>query len=182
MVMNRSGFSIKAMLLATALVALTIAGLIAPSLWWGSICLSCLFATLTFALLSAVCSRRPSRAFWLGFALVGWTYAALHFAPGLDRHVGQRLIGAKILARVRPLFGPVEIPLYPSTMPAHEIALHPRGDEMFYTPAGANSIPPQWDSFQIAGHMLLAIALATAGGIAASRMSNNRTVSSDLIA
>ena len=79
--MHGFGFSLKALLLATATVALAIAGMLNASLWWASICLSFLFVMLVFSLLGAVFHRGSRRQFWTGFAIVGWTYTLLMYAP-----------------------------------------------------------------------------------------------------
>jgi hypothetical protein len=174
--MHGLGFSLKALLVATATIALAIAGMLNASLWWASICLSYLFVMLTFSLLAVTFRRGPVRSFWIGFAIVGWTYAAMLYAPGLDRSVGHRLITTKILAKVRPLFGNTEIPAYPSAPPAEEMALNIAYDDLFHIEH--SSIipyrPPQWDPYQQAGHMFFGVWLAGLGGMVAGWMAADR--------
>jgi hypothetical protein len=174
--MHGLGFSLKAMLLATATIALAIAGMLQASLWWASICVSLLLAMLTFSLLAAIFRRGPTRTFWIGFAIVGWTYAAVLYAPALDRTVGHRLITTKILAKIRPWFGKTNIPAYRTDPPAEEIALDAAFDGLFHIHSG-NVIPyqpPQWDAFQCPGHMFFGIWLAGLGGIISASMATER--------
>jgi hypothetical protein len=184
--MRGLGLSIKTMLLATATIALAIAGMVEASLWWASICLSFLFAMLMYSLLAAVCRRGSARTFWLGFAIVGWAYTALMYAPGFDQLTGHRLITTKLLAKARPLFGKIEIPAYFSGPLADHVALSPDTafnalyEDQFSTPGGKTAAyrPPQWDFFQQAGHMLFAIWFAGVGGILARRMVLDRSAGS----
>ena len=183
--MRGLGFSIKAMLLATTTIALAIAGMVQASLWWASICLSFLFAMLMYGLLAALLRRGNARTFWLGFAVVGWGYTVLMYAPGLDKLIGHRLVTTKLLAKARPLFGKIEIPAYFSGPLADQMALGPDMacnalyEDQFSTPGGKTAPyrPPQWDFFQQAGHMLFAISLASLGGILARRMAPDGSVS-----
>ena len=178
--MHGLDFSIKAMLLAMATIALAIAGMTNASLWWGSICLSFLLAMLTLSLLGTVFRRGRLRAFWIGFAIVGWMYAALLYAPGLDRQIGHRLITTKLLAKLRPAIGPIDVTQNASQPAAEELALNLVFDDLFYIHSG-NPVPlraPQWNPFQQAGHMLCGIWLAGMAGIVAGRMSEHDALSS----
>jgi hypothetical protein len=182
--MSGLGFSLKAMLLATATVALAISGMVNPSLWWGSICLSYLTLMLTYSLLAATIARGHLQAFWIGFAIVGWTYGAMLYAPLLDVRIGQRLVTTKLLAKVQPLFGKVYIPAYPTHPPAQELALDLMQEEFLQAspPTTAGLVAPQWDPFQRAGHMLFVIWAAGIAGILARRLSARNSSSSNLAA
>ena len=171
--MTGFGFSLKAMLLATATVALAIGGMVNPSLWWGSICLSYLTLMLTYSLLAATIARGQMQSFWIGFAIEGWTYGAMLYAPLLDARIGQRLVTTKLLAKVQPLFGKVNIPAYVSHPPAQDRALDLMHEDYLQAmpPSTAGLVAPQWDPFQRAGHMLFVVWAAGVAGILARRLS-----------
>lgn len=74
-------FSIKALLGTTAFVAIGCAALLNASEWWASVTCTLVLGVLLVAVLRSVFCRGPSRAFWLGFAILGWAYVLLIFWP-----------------------------------------------------------------------------------------------------
>ena len=67
-------FSIKALLGLTVLVALGCAALVNVSEWWASVLIEATVAMLLVAVLLSIFRRGRGRAFWIGFAVVGWVY------------------------------------------------------------------------------------------------------------
>jgi drug/metabolite transporter (DMT)-like permease len=77
-------FSIKALLGSVVFVALACTALLNASEWWASAACTVTLAVLLIAVLASVFRRGPRRAFWLGFAIFGWTYVLLTFWPASD--------------------------------------------------------------------------------------------------
>jgi hypothetical protein len=77
-------FSIKALLGLTVFVALGCAALLNASEWWASAACTVTLAVLLIAVLASIFRWGPRRAFWLGFAIVGWAYVLLTFWPAPD--------------------------------------------------------------------------------------------------
>ncbi len=157
-------FSVFGLLVLVAFVSVACAAMVYASLWWASICLTCAVIAQLVAVLAVVYRHGSARAFWVGFALLGWGYLLLTFAPGLDRHIGQRLVTTKLLAFLQPKLQ--RTPIYGN---ASELALYPGKDPlMTVTETGTYYAPaPQWDHFQQAGHSLMAILIGFLGGLLA---------------
>ncbi|MHC4178427.1 MAG: hypothetical protein ACYSWU_13020 [Planctomycetota bacterium] len=164
-------FSVFGLLVLVAFVSVACAALVYASLWWASICPTGAVIAQLVAVLGVVYRRGSARAFWLGFAVLGWGYLLLAFAPGLDRHVGYRLITTKLFGLLQP-----KLQRTPIHSNASELALFPGEDPLvtmtetstYYAPA------PQWDHFQQAGHSLTAIVIGFLGGLIASYFYNTR--------
>ncbi len=72
-------FSLWSMFLSVAAVAIVCAALVKPTFAWGMAFQAAALAVLTFAVLAALVSERgAARAFWIGFAVVGWGNLGLH--------------------------------------------------------------------------------------------------------
>ena len=111
--MNGFRFSLKAMLSAVPVVAVTCAALFRPKEVWEIVISAVALACLIFAPLAAVYGRNAGRAFWLGFAVAGWVYI------GLDRVRPGALPTSLLTARLKDLvIGP---PILPSA--EQEIAI-----------------------------------------------------------
>lgn len=164
-------FSVFALLMVVAFVSVACAALVYASLWWASICLTGAVIVHLVAVLGLVYRCGPARAFWLGFAVLGWGYLLLAFAPGLDRHIGHRLVTTKLLALLQP-----KLQRTPIQGNASYLALDPGANVLvittetgrYYHPA------PQWGHFQQAGHSLTAILIGVLGGLLARYFYNTR--------
>ena len=86
-------FSLKSLLGAVTVVALSLASLLQP---WRSWCPSLMLTgLLSLMLLSIPCSifaRERVRAFYVGFAIVGWGYFLLAYAPRIETNIGRQLL------------------------------------------------------------------------------------------
>lgn len=69
------------LLIVMGLLAASCGLLVTASEWSASFVFSVTIATLTVAVLGAICRRGRARAFWLGFAVVGWGYLVLVHTP-----------------------------------------------------------------------------------------------------
>jgi hypothetical protein len=58
--------------------------------------LSISFFTLTCALLGVAFGRDERRIYWTGFAVLGWTYMILTYAPVFDVKIGRSLWGPNL--------------------------------------------------------------------------------------
>jgi len=160
----RLRFTLRQLLGLVALVAVAVPALMHASLWWAAAWLSGCLLVLGIALLGIVYRDGPRRAFWIGFALLGWGYTLTVYGPVLDRQVGHRLITTKVPAYAQLQRGLDE----PVSSGPVEIALHPKYDNIVYwvTESGTMLVdPPQWDFFQQVGHSLFALLLAYVGGL-----------------
>ena len=90
-------FSLRSLLGAVAFIAAALASLIQP---WRSWCPALVLTATLFLLLVAipasVFAHGRERAFYVGFAFVGWSYFLLAYAPGLDASVGRQLLAKPI--------------------------------------------------------------------------------------
>jgi hypothetical protein len=89
-------FSLGSMFLGVAAVSLACAALVKPNAIWAVTLQAASLGILTFALLAAlVYERSAARAFWIGFAVVGWGNLGLHrfqiSEVSLTREISERL-------------------------------------------------------------------------------------------
>jgi hypothetical protein len=77
--MHRIRFSLLAMFGFVAVIAVACAALARPSQLWLVIVSASLLACLFYAVLAATYGRNARRAFWLGFAVVGWGFIVLEW-------------------------------------------------------------------------------------------------------
>jgi hypothetical protein len=81
--MTRFRFTIAGFFLVLTLVALGLAATVSQSDLAGSAAYTLFLALLCLALAGAILQTLPARAFWLGFALFGWTYWIVEFESEL---------------------------------------------------------------------------------------------------
>lgn len=89
-------FSLWSMFLGIAAVAIVCAALVKPTESWVMAFQAAALGVLTFALLAALVYKRgAARAFWIGFAVVGWGDLGLHrlhsSEVSLTREISERL-------------------------------------------------------------------------------------------
>jgi hypothetical protein len=72
-------FSIRHLLIATAVVAIGCFALMKSSSLWASLLMGVVVLTLAAAVLLAIFRDSERRAYWIGFAFVGWLYVVLCF-------------------------------------------------------------------------------------------------------
>jgi hypothetical protein len=100
--MRRSRLSIRSVLFLIAIFGVGFAALKHPTNWWsGGLLLGdlCLFV---FAAMAIAYRQGSRRAFWLGFALFGWAYLVIGFAPGLRVATRPYLLSTRALERAWP--------------------------------------------------------------------------------
>ncbi len=94
--MRRIRFNIASLLIVVLLVAVGFAALREANESWESGLFSLTLGVLLISILLAVHRKEPLRAYWVGFAVFGWTYLGLSLVPSID----SRLITTKALAQL----------------------------------------------------------------------------------
>jgi hypothetical protein len=92
--MRRIRFTISSLLIAILFAGFGFAALREANEIWDSSVFSTTVAVLLISILLAIHRTENRRAFWLGFALLGWAYLALSLVPSIQ----SRLITTKALA------------------------------------------------------------------------------------
>src|SRR5687767_8956766 len=83
--MNRFRFSLGTFLVVVTLLALGLAALVSQSRFAASAALTAYVVLLCVSLAGAVMPHAANRAFWIGFAIFGWTYWFAEFDTGVAR-------------------------------------------------------------------------------------------------
>jgi hypothetical protein len=91
--MRKIRFHIASVVILILLVAVCLAALRESNQIWDSSVFSITLGTLFMSILLTIYRLGPKRAFWLGFALAGWTYLGLTLVPSIE----SRLITSKAL-------------------------------------------------------------------------------------
>ena len=91
--MRKIRFHIGSIVILILLVAVCLAALRESNQIWDSSVFSITLGTLFMSILLTIYRLRPKRAFWLGFALAGWTYLGFTLVPSIE----SRLITSKAL-------------------------------------------------------------------------------------
>ncbi len=92
--MHRFRFNIASLLGIILVFGVGFAALRESSDLWESGVFTLTFAALLISILFAVHRTESRRAFWIGYALFGWTYPGLSLVPSIE----SRLITTKALA------------------------------------------------------------------------------------
>ncbi len=164
-------FTIAGLIFVILVIAVALGALLAASPPWAGAMWSLTFFTLICSLLGIALGRGERRAYWLGFALLGWSYLLLISVPLLDEHVGTFLLA-------------------PNLFPALEEVLHaepnPPGGGMQSLPPYAISLaatagafggggnPADRSDFERIGIALEALLWAFLGGWAARYFASGR--------
>ena len=105
---GRLSFSLRAMFLVIAWVGLACASLVKPSQVWASVTGFVSLLLLCFAVLGTVYIRGEWRAFWCGFAILGWGHL---FLWELMNHTTFNLPTAHLTSQVNELLFPSFAPM-----------------------------------------------------------------------
>jgi hypothetical protein len=95
--MRFARFSLAGLVWVVVFCALGLGCLMFASSSWASTVLSVALGALTLAPLGIIYRRGERRAFWLGFALCGWTYIAFTFGPWFIINLRPELVTSKLL-------------------------------------------------------------------------------------
>lgn len=102
--MRRLRVSVLGLMALVLAVAVGIAALRFASPVWAGIVLLPTLGVMALSVLGTILRRGPGRAFWLGFALLGWGYMALAAGSWWDRSVNRpELVTTMLLDRIFPI-------------------------------------------------------------------------------
>ncbi len=85
-------------LLLVAVLAIGLAAMRSPTLLWTQVTITAAVTTLLIATVGALVGS--PRSFWVGFALVGWSYLMLSLGPWCSEHVAPWLLSTRIIDEV----------------------------------------------------------------------------------
>ena len=116
-------FSLWSMFLGVAAVAIVCAALVKPTAAWAIAFQAAALGVLTFALLAAlVYERSAARAFWIGFAVVGWGNPGLELFPLSELSISDE-ISEWLMDVIHPSLPPIAPPPPAYPVPALPVAL-----------------------------------------------------------
>ena len=105
--MRRIRFSIGGLMGFVVVAALGIGGLKASNEFWASASFTLIIVGLVLAIFHAMQGRGKDRAYWVGFAIAGWTYFAVAFGSvGPFRVTCPPLLVELLFDRLEPVFHP----------------------------------------------------------------------------
>ncbi len=87
---------------AVVFAAVVFAGLRATTDFWGRLAFTLCSNMLLIAVIAAVISRDEVRAFWIGFALVGWGNWLTGWCPGIEAKMQDRLLATSFTQYLQP--------------------------------------------------------------------------------
>ena len=173
-------YTIRSLLGVVLFVAIAVASLRAADDAWDGCLLGLTSLCLLTAVLLAVHRTHRRRAFWLGFALFGWTYLVASLIPPIGSRlpttVGLALIDSKMPGREATITAVFGFSSTYGSNPVQAVAFSPQGNTLASSSRGVVRL---WDAttgkllagpggttenFVRIGHSLLALVLAFLGG------------------
>jgi hypothetical protein len=185
--MKRIRFNIASLLVVVLFFGVGFAALRESNDLWDSGLVSLTLGALLISILLAVHRSEAKRAFWIGFALFGWSYLALPIVPAIE----SSLLTTKALAYLdskvpgRPAVLGVRLAFTGSGAPSNQlqaVAFGPDGKQLATSRLGAVKV---WDAatgrllggftgttenFVRIGHSLFALMLGRLGGLLSRRL------------
>jgi hypothetical protein len=120
------------------------------------------------AVLGVIYRRHGDRAGWLGFALFGWGYLMLAFAPGFCTEIRPQLGTDLLLGYLYPQIAPIPPPG----------AVFNEGSNEYYAPDQSGALvvwgPDTEPAFRRTGHSLMAVLFALMGALMARWLADRR--------
>lgn len=150
-------FSIAGLMLSVAIAGAAFAALRADSPLAADATFSVTLGVLLLAILAVFYRGGQRRAFWVGFAIFGWGYIALAFAPCFQTEVRPHLVTSRLLDVAHP----------------HIIGLPPGTFAHFDNYWLADRVTGKWslvktgtgEAFDRTGHSLATLVLGLVGGM-----------------
>lgn len=180
--MRKLQFSLLGLLGVVSSVAVGCAALAKPNEWWAMILTHATFAALFVGVLAAIYGHAARRAFWVGFAVVGWGYMAAGWANAMLSNAGsddaQQFVTTELLewlgertlgtgqrfVATTTVSGRGPLGWFPGSSGGPMGASG--GAPLSITPVPGTN-PQALSRFMRIGHSLLAIIMAVAGGLLA---------------
>lgn len=182
-----SRFSLRTFLVVVAFLAFGCAGIIYSNTLWRHITATVVLALLLWAVLMVAALRRPTRWFWFGLAVTGWTYLGLVFYTNQVKHVLLTHDALQWFQEVSGIGDKRRLPdgrylieygdamrFYPGRpieKVTHEKAARRGWLQYLYDP----STSPRSDYFYDIGHLLWALLLGSVAGVLTSRVRKSET-------
>jgi hypothetical protein len=148
-------FTIRFLLAMTALVGVTCAALRYPTKLCVAIAFSTAIGLLLVAVVGAFTSRGGMRAFFVGFAIVGWGHMILAFTPYFAEGTSHMLVSRYCLDQ---LARPLGYGMSPNMYIEEKSLTHAMMDYV------AGSPPALYYKYLVIGQSLITLFLAAAGG------------------
>jgi hypothetical protein len=104
--MRRPQISIAGLVLVIAVVAVGLAAIRSGSPAWSGAMFSIMAFAMISSLLGVALTRGLRRAYWSGFALLGWSYLILVYVPWLHENVGQFLLAPHLFEELDAVIHP----------------------------------------------------------------------------
>jgi hypothetical protein len=164
--MIRARASIATLLVVVGLLAIGFAALRVSSRLWACACVSTDLLALVIAIGASIYRRGSRRAFWVGFALFGWTYLILALGPAPLNGWRDLLVTSPVLSMLEDRLLDAPTPtMRGGTLSA--IGRAQRASELTpwtYWTDTDRSNPFSSDSFNRIGHSLFCLGIALGGG------------------
>ena len=169
--MIRPRSSMAMMLVVVGLMAVGFAALRVSSRLWASACVSTALLGLVGSIAAILYRRGGTRSFWVGFALFGWAYFLIAFAPPPFNALRDLLVSApalgileeKLLDPPPPPPKPVGRTGLPTSTRVSNLGYSELSPWSYWTDTDRSN-PFASDSFSRIGHALFCLGIATAGG------------------
>jgi hypothetical protein len=156
------------LMVVVLIVGLDLAALRSPTGLWASALFTMTSGLLVAAILGIVYRRGPRRAFWLGFALFGWTYLLVSDGPWFSAEVQPVLLTTRLIEDLYPRLHPP-----PTNWPPPQlVAWNPLGSPADFPDSPWTVNHPH---FRRIGHAVAAQLVAVLGGVLACLFEATRT-------
>jgi MFS family permease len=153
--MGRFRFSLAGLCAFTLVAGVALAAAREPTEPWANGAFSLALLVLGIALLGILFRRGSARAYWSGFALLGWGYMFLAFGPWCDAKVAPLLITKTVCEYLHFAFR--------TSLPTATVARQIPGTNLYMF------------GYQQIGHALTALLMGLLGGALARRFHNAET-------
>jgi len=100
--MTQFRFSLAGLMGAMFVVAIALAAMVSTSDVWSTSLFSAAAFALFVAILGIIYCRERLRAFWVGFAVLGWGYMLLGYGPWFQNHVSPSLLTSALASSLYP--------------------------------------------------------------------------------
>jgi hypothetical protein len=182
--MFRLRASMAMMLTVVGLTAVGFAALRVSSRLWACVCVSSAILALVVSIAGIIYRRGSTRAFWVGFALFGWTYLIVSLGPAPLNAWRELLVTAPILSILEDQM--LDVPT-PTMRPPPSATLTPAARRSLtfteltpwvYWTDTDRSNPFASDSFSRIGHALFCLMIAMGGGVFCRALHDTQSPSS----
>jgi hypothetical protein len=104
--MKHPQITISELIVVVVITAIGLAAIRSGSPSWAGAMFSITFFAIICAILGIALGRGMRRVYWLGFAVLGWSYLVLIFIPWLHTNVGQFLLAPNLFAHLEEILHP----------------------------------------------------------------------------